>query len=267
MLAWTTYDGETMSHSNRDYYEILQISPEAEKEVIEAAYRRLARKYHPDVNSDPHAPARMRQLNEAFEVLSDPIRRAEYDSTRASSDDSKSDHREPRRHGSGRVNEGRRPIQAKRMLVPAVFLSAAGVVVAILITVSTGGDDQSADAAPTPAFNSALRYCTDTPTPVIARTWQVSAPRGIPNPVRAGEAIELGLRNKFGTNAELYTAGATVIGPAGTASGTAVVGSCEWARIVYPDEFVAARSLTPGVYTVVWEINGGFVACDGFTVQ
>jgi len=63
----------------KDYYDILQVSPKAEQEVIEAAYRRLARKYHPDVNRDPSAADRMRDLNHAYEVLGDPGKRAEYD--------------------------------------------------------------------------------------------------------------------------------------------------------------------------------------------
>ena len=63
----------------KDYYDILQVSRNAEQEVIEAAYRRLARKYHPDVHSGPDAALRMRELNEAYEVLGDPGKRAEYD--------------------------------------------------------------------------------------------------------------------------------------------------------------------------------------------
>ena len=63
----------------KDYYDILQVSPSAEPEVIEAAYKRLARKYHPDVDRDPAATERMRDLNEAYEMLSDPAGRAEYD--------------------------------------------------------------------------------------------------------------------------------------------------------------------------------------------
>lgn len=66
----------------KDYYEILQVSPNAEPEVIASAYRRLARKYHPDAYAGPDATERMRELNEAYEVLSDPARRAEYDRAR-----------------------------------------------------------------------------------------------------------------------------------------------------------------------------------------
>ena len=65
-----------------DYYKILQIDPEAEQEVVEAAYRRLARKYHPDVNKRPDAVQRMQQINVAYEVLRDPAKRAEYDRAR-----------------------------------------------------------------------------------------------------------------------------------------------------------------------------------------
>lgn len=66
-----------------DYYEVLQVHPAADPEVIQAAYRRLALKYHPDVNPGPQAQQRMAQLNAAYEVLRDPSRRRAYDRTRA----------------------------------------------------------------------------------------------------------------------------------------------------------------------------------------
>ncbi len=59
-----------------DYYEVLQVHPRAESEVIRAAYRVLARKYHPDHGGDPR---RMIALNDAWDVLGDPSRRAAYD--------------------------------------------------------------------------------------------------------------------------------------------------------------------------------------------
>ena len=70
------------SRQEKDYYAILQVHPRAEPEVIEAAYRRLSRKYHPDVGGQADAGQRMRELNEAFEVLGDPARRSAYDRTR-----------------------------------------------------------------------------------------------------------------------------------------------------------------------------------------
>ena len=66
-----------------DHYEILQVDPRAEPEVIEGAYRRLARKYHPDVNKDPMSAERMKEINAAYEVLSDPQKRVTYDQSRA----------------------------------------------------------------------------------------------------------------------------------------------------------------------------------------
>lgn len=60
-------------------YDILQISPSAEPEIIEAAYRRLARMRHPDVNSSPNAHAQMSALNRAYDILKDPTRRRRYD--------------------------------------------------------------------------------------------------------------------------------------------------------------------------------------------
>ncbi|BCX02743.1 MAG: hypothetical protein KatS3mg053_0681 [Candidatus Roseilinea sp.] len=64
----------------KNYYKLLQVDPSAEPEVITAAYRRLAMKYHPDTNGDSaEAKARMQALNEAYAVLSDPVRRAAYD--------------------------------------------------------------------------------------------------------------------------------------------------------------------------------------------
>jgi curved DNA-binding protein CbpA len=62
----------------QDLYAVLQVHPRAEPEVIRAAYRALARKYHPDFGG---TQARMVELNEAWGVLGDDIRRAAYDTT------------------------------------------------------------------------------------------------------------------------------------------------------------------------------------------
>jgi curved DNA-binding protein CbpA len=66
-----------------DPYKTLQVDTEAEDEVITAAYRRLARKYHPDVAPDPESAARMAAINAAFELIGDPVGRAAYDRDRA----------------------------------------------------------------------------------------------------------------------------------------------------------------------------------------
>jgi len=65
--------------SIKNFYQILQIDPSAEPEVITAAFRGLAKRYHPDVNRSVDATQRMRELNEAYEKLSNPAKRAQYD--------------------------------------------------------------------------------------------------------------------------------------------------------------------------------------------
>ena len=63
-----------------DYYEILQVSPSAEPEIIEAAYRKLAQKYHPDINTILTSAEKMREINIAHGILSDPLMRSQYHS-------------------------------------------------------------------------------------------------------------------------------------------------------------------------------------------
>lgn len=63
----------------RDYYDVLGVSRDASADEIQQAYRRLARNYHPDLNKDPSAEERFKEVNEAYSVLSDPKTRARYD--------------------------------------------------------------------------------------------------------------------------------------------------------------------------------------------
>ncbi|MEK7338610.1 MAG: DnaJ domain-containing protein, partial [candidate division NC10 bacterium] len=64
----------------RDYYEVLGLPRSATDRDIKRVYRRLARRYHPDVNpGDKAAETRFKDITEAYEVLSDPQKRAEYD--------------------------------------------------------------------------------------------------------------------------------------------------------------------------------------------
>ncbi len=65
-----------------DPYKVLQVDSEAEDEVIQAAYRRLARKYHPDLATTPGAEARMAAINAAWELIGDPAAREAFDRTR-----------------------------------------------------------------------------------------------------------------------------------------------------------------------------------------
>src|SRR3954471_2723274 len=68
-----------MAVGSRDYYEVLGVPRDADEETIRRAYRTLARSYHPDVNKDPGAEERFKEVSEAYEVLSDPETRRRYD--------------------------------------------------------------------------------------------------------------------------------------------------------------------------------------------
>ncbi len=65
--------------SKKDYYEVLGVSKDASQPDIKAAYRKLARKYHPDVSKEEDAETKFKEVREAYEVLSDSQKRAQYD--------------------------------------------------------------------------------------------------------------------------------------------------------------------------------------------
>lgn len=68
----------------KDYYKILQVAPDASPEVIQMAYKALAKKYHPDLNPEQEEAAqeKMKDVNEAYEILSDKDKRWQYDKSR-----------------------------------------------------------------------------------------------------------------------------------------------------------------------------------------
>lgn len=66
----------------RDYYAALGVAPDADDKAIKTAYRKLARKYHPDVSKEPDAEAKFKEVAEAYDVLKDTEKRAEYDQLR-----------------------------------------------------------------------------------------------------------------------------------------------------------------------------------------
>src|SRR3954452_13822078 len=68
-----------MAVGYRDYYDVLGVPRDASEDDIRRAYRRLARENHPDVNKDPEAEDRFKEISEAYEVLRDPDKRSKYD--------------------------------------------------------------------------------------------------------------------------------------------------------------------------------------------
>lgn len=135
-----------VSVTMENYYKLLQIDPSAEPEVITAAYRRLAMKYHPDTSGDgAEAKARMQAINEAYAVLSDPVQRAAYDrrlAAQAASSQSRSNgwgaphtsHAAPPRSEAHEPETESRPINARfnaRSVV--VFLTIAAALLAIVL--------------------------------------------------------------------------------------------------------------------------------------
>lgn len=90
----------------KDYYEVLGVEPSAGEAELKTAYRRMARKYHPDVSKEPGAEDRFKSVNEAYEALRDPQKRAAYDRLRAQGYRSGEEFRPPPDFGRGGASGG-----------------------------------------------------------------------------------------------------------------------------------------------------------------
>ncbi len=90
----------------KDYYSVLGVDPGTDEKAIKSAYRRLARKYHPDVSKEPNAEEQFKSVSEAYEVLGNAGRRAEYDRLRASGYRPGDSYQPPNWGGHGHAREG-----------------------------------------------------------------------------------------------------------------------------------------------------------------
>ena len=105
-----------MATAERDFYVILGVERTATDAEIKRAFRKLAQRWHPDVNTDPAAQEQFKEINEAYQVLSDPDRRSRYDTFgRAGADghnvacdgDYRHDRDVPRHREPGGLNDDR----------------------------------------------------------------------------------------------------------------------------------------------------------------
>ena len=96
-----------------DYYKFLDVPPTASHEEIRSAFRQMALKYHPDRNKDPWAEIIFKQINEAYQVLGNPKKRAAYDAERRAeaqrAEERQRGQQGPRYTLARRANQGLRP--------------------------------------------------------------------------------------------------------------------------------------------------------------
>jgi hypothetical protein len=126
-----------------DFYELLQVSPRASVAVIRAAYRVLALDYHPDVNGTPEAVDTMRQLNRAYDVLSDPGRRARYDAHHTLKSGQPTPESRPRRIRRDRSSQTKQLYEPRTAVLqdaerPAVAAVLARIVLVAIVVMVVG---------------------------------------------------------------------------------------------------------------------------------
>ncbi len=138
----------------------------------------------------------------------------------------------------------------------------------VLLTAMAGWLGVAANAlAQAPRFDAASETCKPYQKGVLDRQWQVSAPR---NPPRVGDVIAIGLRDKHADAGQRTVVRARILGAAALLESKPllVIGD-NFADVEYPRDFLSARPLPPGPYTVHWVLadGDGFLACDGFVIR
>ncbi len=94
----------------KNYYSILRVSRSADTQTIKRSYRLLVQKYHPDINPDPQAAELIKEINEAYDVLSDPAKKNEYD-FRVSNPNQQTPVSQPAPHRDPRYRRSHRPLK------------------------------------------------------------------------------------------------------------------------------------------------------------
>ena len=142
-----------------DYYAVLEITPAADVAEVNAAFRRLAWRYHPDHNHTPGATLQFQDINEAHQVLTDPVRRAEYD---AKWHPKTGEHRRAtrprtRRHARRGWRRHRHVKQVLTALFSLLFVSTAWTVIfAAMTSAHSGSTGYSFVESPSIATSAAL---------------------------------------------------------------------------------------------------------------
>jgi len=122
------------------------------------------------------------------------------------------------------------------------------------------------DPGTRPRFDPASARCDCTlPPPAL---WQAAAPRGASEVVREKETVRLFLRRVGTADFTEKEIEAEVLTPnGGSASGVGTARPPEWALLQFPADFPLGTFHRAGIYTVLWRVDGGVVACDGFVIE
>jgi curved DNA-binding protein CbpA len=143
-----------------DYYAVLEITPAADVGEVNAAFRRLAWRYHPDHNHAPGATLQFQDINEAHQVLTDPVRRAEYDAKwHPRSEPRRAMRPQVRRHSRRAWRRHRHIKPVLTALFSLLFVSSAWTVIFAAMTSAHSGSTGYSFAETSPLSASASLDC------------------------------------------------------------------------------------------------------------